>query len=42
MTLWLILLLAADATGTWTGRVPPVHLILEQKGMTLTGSVGQI
>jgi hypothetical protein len=41
-----VALIAADATGTWTGTfVPtgpeagPVHLILKQEGTNLTGTV---
>jgi hypothetical protein len=42
-----VTLIAADATGTWTGTFVPtgpeagaVHLILKQEGTKLTGTVG--
>jgi hypothetical protein len=47
LTLTAVSLLAADATGTWTGTLTPIgdephsaHLVLKQDGTKLTGTAG--
>ena len=47
LTLTAVSLLAADATGTWTGTLTvngeepgPAHLVLKQEGTKLTGTAG--